>query len=131
MKPVKILLLVACLLGSAQAIACSVFVTVKNATGKTLNSVSIAGPWSRTSPDYKLVDGQSSDQFHTTGSMFTCHGKYWLYSDSGKPHCDMDATTEDEVYMDKDGTLLLTILKEKNGTACKVSNVRTYNSQSN
>ncbi|MCP4268805.1 MAG: hypothetical protein GY777_25035 [Candidatus Brocadiaceae bacterium] len=125
----KTLIVVISLLCSVQAMACDIYVTVKNDTGVTLKNIIIKGPWRRVSPTYTLLDGQTHERFnryHAYGDMENCHGKYWLDSGSGAPHCDMGATTEDEVTINKDGEVILTILKEKNGNACKVVQELTY-----
>ncbi len=122
MKKVITLLVVTSLLGSTQAIACSVNINVTNSTGETLKSVSVDGPFSRYSDDHELKDGESFT-YHASGSLFTCHGGYSLSMSSGDPHCYMSGVDENDnnLNMSSDGTGYFTILKEKSGSSCRVS----------
>ncbi len=118
MKTFKTLLVVTGLLCSVQAMACSVYINVKNETGTTIDSASVAGPWGRYSDTHELKNGESFS-YHATGSMFTCHCASAIEAQSGDPHCDMGAHG---VTMNSDGTAYYTILKEKNSdNSCKVT----------
>ncbi len=117
MKKCKTLLIVTGLLCSVQAMACDVYIIVKNATGTDIDNASVNGPWGRYSDEHELKNGESFT-YHATGSAFTCHGEYGIGPQSGDPHCHMGIH---DVQMDSDGTATYTILKEKDGSSCKVT----------
>jgi len=121
MKTIKTLLVVAGLLGSAQAMACDVYINVTNATGVTLDRVNINGPSFRYSDSHELEDGEDFT-YHASGWL--CHGKYSLDDRAGKPYCEMSGAHDRTLDMNSDGTGHFIILKEKSGTKCVVSKTK-------
>ncbi len=110
MKTIKTLLVVAGLLGSAQAMAsCSVYINVTNSTGHTLNGVSVNGPSFRSSEMHKLDNGEDFT-YHASGSMFTCHGSYKLDDEAGDPYCEMYGADDRDLDMNSNGTGYFIIL---------------------
>ncbi len=125
MRTFKTLLVVACLLlGSAQAMACDVYIKVINQSGGHVDRVSVIGPWGRYSNDHDLSNN-ASFTYHATGSAFTCHGEYSVDSLAFGEKCNYDDISID---MNKDGTAYFLITSVTGGAACNVEPIKPSNS---
>ncbi|MCP3663912.1 MAG: hypothetical protein GY696_15700 [Gammaproteobacteria bacterium] len=123
MKIFKTLIVVTGLLYSAQVMACTVAVQVKNTAGSTAQMVSVSGPWGRGSKNHDLKDN-TSFTYNATGSMFSCHGKYYVDSLAFQDHCNYNTTYAD---MEKDGTAYFHITSVTDGkSACNVTVTKKY-----
>ncbi len=129
MKIFKTLILVTGLLCSAQAMACSVDITVVNRTGVTLTAVMVTGPHYRESGVNYDMKTNHYFEYHAEGSFFmtSCHGVYALDNNAGLPHCELNENTKNVSadFSGGDGSATFTIEKEKNGSMCTISLTKT------
>ncbi len=127
MKTIKILLVAAGLLGSAQAMAaCSVFIIVKNDTNGTLYHGQIEGPWLRSSLGHELTPGKTFT-YHETGSFFSFHGTYYgEYSQKANlSYCAM--AERNIINMRENGQAVTRLTGKTSDNKCIFETTKTYN----
>ncbi len=112
-----IVIVVIGLLSSIQAMACDVYIKVTNESGGDVDLVSVVGPYGRTSTNHDLKNN-ASFTYHATGSMFSCHGKYYVDSLAFQDNCNYNNVSVD---MSKDGTAYFVITSVTGGAACNVT----------
>ncbi len=117
MKIFKTLIVVTGLLCSAQAMACDVYIKVTNESGADIDRITVGGPYSRLSTHHDLTNG-ASFTYHATGSLFTCHGNYYLNSRANQNLCNYDNL---DIDMEKDGTANFIITSALDGATCNVT----------
>ncbi len=126
-KTIKTLIVVTGLLCSAQAMACDIYIHFRNSTDVTLSSVGFAGVFGRYSDTYPVESGKSLHPvYNATGSVFTCHGDYWLASSSNKmsndtgTYCDFGETMP-IIHMGIDGNIFFEMTGKDENNKCIVT----------